>query len=106
MRRHAKCTMNADLGSLSWLVKTDALICKAYAALEATLLVHGCSYVNPMTVRGFFDVLKVPKDEYLLQSAAGSVLGRMVIQMAKHFDVKTINVVRREEQKEELLHVG
>lgn len=63
-------------------------------------------YINPLTVRGMFDVLDIPRGEWLIQSAAGSVLGRQVIQMAKHFGVQTINVVRREEQKQELLEVG
>ena len=35
-------------------------------------------YVNPCTAAGMLDVLKVPKGEWLLQSAAGSVLGRQV----------------------------
>ena len=61
---------------------------------------------NPMTARGFFDTLNIPQGEWLLQSAAGSVLGRLVIQMAIHFGVKTINVVRRAEQKQELLETG
>lgn len=63
-------------------------------------------YVNPLTVRGFFDVLDIPKEEWLLQSAAGSVLGRQVIQFAKHYGVRTINVVRREEQIKELVDLG
>ena len=59
-----------------------------------------------MTVRGMLDVLDIPRGEWLLQSAAGSVLGRMAIQMARHYGIRTINVVRREEQKDELLQVG
>ena len=35
-------------------------------------------YVNPCTAAGMLDVLQVPKGEWLLQSAAGSVLGRQV----------------------------
>ena len=56
--------------------------------------------------RGLFDVLDIPKGEFLLQSAAGSVLGRQIIQFAKHYGIRTINVVRREEQKKELLDLG
>ena len=40
------------------------------------------------------------------QTAAGSVLGRMVIALAKQRGVKTINVVRRSGQKQELLDLG
>jgi len=64
-------------------------------------------FVNPATVLAMArHVLKVPKGEWLLQSAAGSVLGRMMIKLAKHDGFKTINVVRRSEAKEELLKLG
>ena len=40
-------------------------------------------------------VLKVPKGEWLLQSAAGSTLGKMIIKLGRHDGFKTLNVVRR-----------
>ena len=46
------------------------------------------------------------KDAFWLQTAAGSVLGRMVIAICKKRGVKTINVVRRSEAKQELLDLG
>ncbi|KAH9552828.1 hypothetical protein CY35_09G087300 [Sphagnum magellanicum] len=55
---------------------------------------------------GILTDLKVPKGEYVLQTAAGSVLGRQLIQLAKHWGIKTINIVRRAEQKEELKALG
>jgi NADPH:quinone reductase-like Zn-dependent oxidoreductase len=51
-------------------------------------------------------VLKVPARAWLLQTAAGSALGRMVIRLGRHFGYRTINVVRRRELAEELLHAG
>ncbi|CAM6087067.1 unnamed protein product [Calypogeia fissa] len=62
--------------------------------------------INPWTVYGLVSDQAVPKGEYLLQNAAGSVIGRLVIQLAKHWGIKTINVVRREEQIEELKSLG
>lgn len=62
--------------------------------------------INPWTVYGMLKELAVPKGEYILQTAAGSVLGRQIIQLAKHWDIKTINIVRRAEQKEELKLLG
>lgn len=44
--------------------------------------------------------------KYLVQGAAGSVLGRMLIQYAKHIGIKTINIVRRQEQIQELKDLG
>ncbi len=59
-----------------------------------------------MTAYGFLEVLKVPRGEYLLQSAAGSVLGRQLIALARLRGVRTINLVRRQEQVQELLGLG
>jgi NADPH:quinone reductase-like Zn-dependent oxidoreductase len=64
-------------------------------------------FVNPasafvMTQR----VLEVQPGEWLLQTAAGSALGRMIIRLGRHYGFRTINVVRRREQAEELLQAG
>ena len=59
-----------------------------------------------VTAYGFLETLRVPPGEYLLQGAAGSTLGRQLIALAKERGVKTINVVRRKEQVQELLDMG
>jgi NADPH:quinone reductase-like Zn-dependent oxidoreductase len=51
-------------------------------------------------------VLKVPPRAWLLQTAAGGALGRMVIRLGRHFGFRTINVVRGREEAEELLRAG
>jgi NADPH:quinone reductase-like Zn-dependent oxidoreductase len=51
-------------------------------------------------------VLAIPKGEWLLQSAAGSELGRMIIRLAKHDGIRTINIVRRRESVAELERLG
>jgi NADPH:quinone reductase len=51
-------------------------------------------------------VLAVPRGEWLLQSAAGSELGRMIIRLAKHDGIRTVNVVRRHESVAELERLG
>jgi NADPH:quinone reductase len=54
--------------------------------------------INPATaILMVRHVLAVPRGQWLLQSAAGSELGRMIIRLAKHDDIRTINVVRRHE---------
>jgi NADPH:quinone reductase-like Zn-dependent oxidoreductase len=64
-------------------------------------------FVNPATAFIMTRlVLNVPPRAWLLQTAAGSALGRMVIRLARHFGFRTINVVRRREQAEELLRAG
>ena len=63
-------------------------------------------WVNPVTVVGLIKTAGVQKGDWLLQTAAGSVLGRQMIQAAKHKGIKTINVVRRTELVEELKALG
>ncbi|MBX6316357.1 MAG: zinc-dependent alcohol dehydrogenase family protein, partial [Isosphaeraceae bacterium] len=64
-------------------------------------------FVNPATVLAMVrHVLRVPKGEWLLQSAAGSALGKMIIRLARHDGIKTINVVRRREAMDELKALG
>jgi NADPH:quinone reductase len=64
-------------------------------------------FVNPATaVVMTRRVLKVPPGAWLLQTAAGSALGRMIIRLGKRHGFRTINVVRRREQAGELLQAG
>jgi NADPH:quinone reductase-like Zn-dependent oxidoreductase len=66
-----------------------------------------CFFVNPATALAMTqDVLKVPRGAWLLQSAAGGELGKMVIRLGYKFAFRTINVVRRPEQVEELKKLG
>ncbi len=64
-------------------------------------------FVNPATVLAMArHVLKVPTGAWLLQSAAGSTLGRMMIKLGKHDGFKTLNIVRRHEAMDELTKLG
>lgn len=64
-------------------------------------------FVNPMTVLALVrHVLRVPRGEWLLQSAAGSELGKMIIRLCRHDGIKTLNVVRRPEAVAELEQLG
>ncbi|MEU6598178.1 zinc-dependent alcohol dehydrogenase family protein [Streptomyces flaveolus] len=50
--------------------------------------------------------LDVQPGEWLLQTAAGSTVGRLVIQLARHLGIRTINVVRRRDAVEEIKVLG
>src|SRR3954449_8628553 len=64
-------------------------------------------FVNPATVLAMVrHVLRVPKGEWLLQSAAGSTLGRMIIKLGRQDGFKTLTVVRRREAIDELKSLG
>lgn len=63
--------------------------------------------VNPVTAFVMTRrVLRVPTGDWLLQTAAGSALGKMVIRLSKRFGFRTMNIVRREEQVDELKQLG
>lgn len=64
-------------------------------------------FVNPATAWVMTrEVLKVPAGGWLVQTAAGSALGQMIIRLAKQCGFRTINIVRRDAQKDELLRLG
>jgi NADPH:quinone reductase-like Zn-dependent oxidoreductase len=64
-------------------------------------------FVNPATAWVMVKhVLRVPRGAWVLQTAAGSALGRMVIRLGKTEGFRTLNVVRRAEQIAELKGEG
>jgi NADPH:quinone reductase len=67
----------------------------------ASLLINPASAI--LMVR---HLLGVPRGEWLLQSAAGSELGRMIIRLTKRDGIRTLNVVRRREAAAELEALG
>lgn len=64
-------------------------------------------FVNPVTAWAMTrDVLAVPKGDWLLLTAAGSALGRMIIRLGKRDGFRTVAVVRREETAAQLRQEG
>lgn len=63
--------------------------------------------VNPLTALLLVTrELEVQPGEWLLQTAAGSTVGRLVIQLSRHLGIRTINVVRRRAAVEEIKALG
>jgi NADPH:quinone reductase-like Zn-dependent oxidoreductase len=64
-------------------------------------------FINPASaVLMVRHLLAIPAGEWLLQSAARSELGRMIIKLARHDGFRTVNVVRRREAAAELERLG
>lgn len=64
-------------------------------------------FVNPATAYVLTRwILRVPRDGWLLQTAANGALGRMIVRLSIWCGFKTINVVRRREQGEQLRDLG
>lgn len=56
------------------------------------------SFVNPMTAWMMTQrVLQIPRNAWLIQTAAGSILGRMIIRLGQHLGFRTMNVVRSDQ---------
>lgn len=60
--------------------------------------------VNPVTAAGLLHGL--PPGSWLIQNAANSAVGKLVIRLARQRGIRTVNVVRREGLAEELLRLG
>ena len=67
----------------------------------------GALWVNYLSIWVMaVEVLQVPKDGLLLQTAAGSQLGRAMMELARLRGFRLVNVVRRREQVAELQALG
>lgn len=62
--------------------------------------------VNPMTAMAFIHMARQGRHRGMINNAAASSLGRMLIRLAKKQDIPLINIVRKEEQVEELKSMG
>ena len=98
--------LNSETGSWAEQAVINA---RQAVPLSASLSVEQAAtfFVNPATAYIMTrKVLRVPQGEWLLQTAAASALGKMVIRLAKSTGFRTINVVRRREQVAELQQLG
>jgi NADPH:quinone reductase len=62
--------------------------------------------VNPFTAWALMDEARRGKHRAVVQTAAASALGRMIVHLGKRFRIPTINIVRRAEQAELLRSLG
>lgn len=106
MGRRVACSAPVD-GDGTWAeyIRTTAQACVPLLPnvdLEpASMLI-----VNPLTAWALVDIAKASGSRALVQTAAASALGRMVIRLAAKRRLKVINVVRRKAQVEALRDEG
>ncbi|MBT8106621.1 MAG: zinc-dependent alcohol dehydrogenase family protein [Gammaproteobacteria bacterium] len=81
---------------------------KAVALPDAIADEQGAMFfVNPFTAYVMTrEVLSVPRDQWLLVTAAGSALGKSVVRLGKLFGFKTLCVVRSDSNSDELRKLG
>jgi NADPH2:quinone reductase len=69
--------------------------------------VAATSYTNPLTAWALTrSSHNLKEGEWLLQTAAASSVGKLVLQLAQQFRFKTINVIRRREQETLIRNLG
>ncbi len=92
----------------NWQERTTVLAKQAVPLPSALPNEQGATFfVNPTTAFAMTRrVLNVPAGDWLLQTAAASELGKMVIRLGHRFGFQTLNVVRRAEQRAALLTLG
>lgn len=98
--------LNRDRGN--WCEQT-VVSARQVIPLPASLPLEQAAmfFVNPATAYIMTrEVLRVPSGEWLVQTAAASALGRMVVRLAQHSGFRTLNIVRREDQAQILRDLG
>ncbi|MCG6166452.1 zinc-binding dehydrogenase [Leptospira sp. FAT2] len=84
---------------------TDAFSCLAIGN-DLSLEQGACLYVNPITAIAMVEQAQRAGAKALVQTAAASALGKMVVGIAARKGMKVINVVRKPEQEAALKAVG
>jgi NADPH2:quinone reductase len=65
------------------------------------------SYINPLTAWALTkSAHNLKEGDWLLQTAAASSVGKLVLQLAQQYRFKTINVIRRREQESIIRNLG
>jgi len=106
-KRVACTTADPKIAGGTWAeyVVTSAQLCiplsKKVSLDQAAMML-----VNPISAWAMVDEARRAGDRAIVQTAAASALGRMVIRLGKRFNLRVINVVRRPEQVELLKHEG
>ena len=62
--------------------------------------------VNPMTAMAFIEMARAGGHSAVVNNAAASSLGKMLIRLTGRYSIRLINIVRREEQVRELKNLG
>ena len=102
--RRVACSAAAG-GAWSEYLVTPATTCfplvtKISQEQAATLI------VNPLTALAFFDIAKHDKHAAIINNAAASALGRMILRLGQQHHIPIIHIVRRAEQVDLLRTLG
>lgn len=103
--KRVACAVSATGGTWAEYLVTRATLC---VPLQNNLSLEqgAMMLVNPLTALAFFDIVKSEKHAAIVNTAAASALGRMILRLGLRYRVPVINVVRRQEQVDLLRSLG
>ena len=92
----------------NWVQKkvvTESEVIKLSPNVNAT---QACMLkVNPATAYLMLNnYIKIEKGDYVIQNASNSGVGNYMIQLCQHYDIKTVNIIRRKNLSKDLLALG
>ena len=95
----------------TWNTWREQIVCPADKLVAVPdgldVLAAATSYINPLTAWALTrSAHKLEEGDWLLQTAAASTVGKLVLQLAQKFRFKTINVIRRREQETIVRNLG
>jgi NADPH2:quinone reductase len=103
--KRVACAVSATGGAWAEYLVTRAMLCvplpKNLSLEEGAMML-----VNPLSALAFFDIVKKEKHAAIVNTAAASALGKMILRLGHRYHVPVINVVRRQEQADLLRPLG
>jgi len=104
--KRVACTPNQeDDGTWAEYMKTSVM--RTVPLPRSSSLEQGSMMlVNPMTAMAFLHMAKEGKHRAMVNNAAASALGKMLIRLSAESGIPLINIVRKEEHEQELKIMG
>jgi len=104
--KRVACTPNPE-GDGTWAEYMVTSLMRTIPLPSAISLEQGAmTVVNPMTAMAFLHLAKKGKHVAMVNNAAASTLGKMLIRLTASHDIPLINIVRNQAQVEELKELG
>ena len=104
-RRVACSASPSGDGTWAEFMVTSAALC--FPLSKGVSLEQGAMlFVNPLTAWALMDLARREGHRALVQTAAASALGRMILRLGVRFGIQVVHIVRRDEQVELLRSLG
>jgi len=103
--KRVACAVSGTGGTWAEYLVTRAMLCVPLPK-DLSLEQGAMMLVNPVSALAFFDLVKIEKHAAIVNTAAASALGKMLLRLGRRYRVPVISVVRRHEQVNLLHSIG